>query len=461
MAFDHFAVGSGCFHQLGMRADFGDASLFKDEDAVGVSDGAEPVRDDEARPFAHEFCEAALDELFAFGVEVAGGFVKNEDPGIREECAGDGDSLTLSAAEAHPALADPRFVLEFEFLDEFGGIGQPGGAADLVERRVFGAVADVFGDCPVKEENILFDDAEQSAVAVDFKILEIDSVERDDSLSRIEEAGDEVAEGGFSSPAGTDEGDHFPQFDFEVDVLEDRGGIARIGERDIAESDGSANFGAKGFVDAVATGQFERFVEEVKDAIQSGEAGLESGSAVCEDFQGAEEHGEIEEEHRKVTQREFVAKDRPAAVEHQGHAEDGEGDFPEDFDASRPGPGEEFLASHEVVSPDEAGSFAALLSEGPNDAHAAEGFSGMSVDFLTLLADIAEHGAEASDPGAVRDIDEREQKESPDEQPPIDEGENHEAADELNDGTPGIVEEAEDKFPDGTCVFAKNAGDTP
>jgi len=64
-----------------------------------------------------------LDELLAFGVEVAGGFVEDEDLRLGEDGAGDGEALLLAAGELD---------------DELVGVG----AAGVFEAAVGDVVAD-------------------------------------------------------------------------------------------------------------------------------------------------------------------------------------------------------------------------------------------------------------------------------------------------------------------------------
>ena len=54
--------------------------------------------------------QAGLDQSFAFGVEIAGGFVENQNPRIGQHGAGDGQPLSLAAAELHAPFADQRVV---------------------------------------------------------------------------------------------------------------------------------------------------------------------------------------------------------------------------------------------------------------------------------------------------------------------------------------------------------------
>ena len=87
-----------------------DVPLLDDQDLVGAADGGEAVRDDEGRPALHEEVEAGLDQGFGLGVERAGGFVEDEDAGVGEDGAGDGETLALAAGELDAALADDGVV---------------------------------------------------------------------------------------------------------------------------------------------------------------------------------------------------------------------------------------------------------------------------------------------------------------------------------------------------------------
>src|SRR5687767_14300412 len=106
-----------------MRARLDDAALFEDDDLVRTHDGAEPMRDDERSSPAHQTFEALMDQTLALAVEVAGGFVENEDPGIGQERPGNCQPLPLPAAEPHAALADERIVAMFQLSNETIGIG--------------------------------------------------------------------------------------------------------------------------------------------------------------------------------------------------------------------------------------------------------------------------------------------------------------------------------------------------
>ena len=157
---DEFAVEAAEGEELVVGATFDDGAVVEDEDEVGGADGAQAVGDGDSGSALHEGVESLLDGEFAFGVEGGGGFVEDEDGGVAEECAGDGDALSLAAGEVEAAVADGGVVGLGEGLDEVVGEGGACGGADLVEGESIGTEGDVGGYGVVEEDAVLADEAE-------------------------------------------------------------------------------------------------------------------------------------------------------------------------------------------------------------------------------------------------------------------------------------------------------------
>ncbi len=68
---------------------------------------------------------------FGFAVEVAGGFVQDQDARVLEDYPCQGDALFLAAAQTVAALADDRVVAFGQVHDEIVDIGRPGRGFDL------------------------------------------------------------------------------------------------------------------------------------------------------------------------------------------------------------------------------------------------------------------------------------------------------------------------------------------
>ena len=91
-----------------MAALLDEAPVLEDEDAVGAADRGEAVRDHEGGAALHQPLQRLLHEPLALRVERAGGLVEQQDLGVLEERARDGDALRLAAGEARAAFADRR-----------------------------------------------------------------------------------------------------------------------------------------------------------------------------------------------------------------------------------------------------------------------------------------------------------------------------------------------------------------
>src|SRR5688572_15155436 len=99
--------------------------------------------DDEGGPARPQPAEAILDHLLAFAVETGGRFIENQDPWIRENRAGDGYTLPLSARQFDSPFADHRLVSLRELADEFVAMSNTARLLDLLHRGARARVADV------------------------------------------------------------------------------------------------------------------------------------------------------------------------------------------------------------------------------------------------------------------------------------------------------------------------------
>jgi hypothetical protein len=97
------------------------AALVDDIDAVGVLHGRQAVGDQDRGAAGHQPLQRRLDLGLALGVERAGGLVEQQDRGVLQEGAGDGDALALAARQARPGLADDGVVALGQVQDEIVG----------------------------------------------------------------------------------------------------------------------------------------------------------------------------------------------------------------------------------------------------------------------------------------------------------------------------------------------------
>ena len=204
--------------------DVGDLAVAHVEDAVCDLGGLGVVGDHEDGlvELATGFAEHLKDGVGVFGVEVAGGFVGEDDGGTVDEGAGDGDSLLLAAGELVGAVVESALDAEHvgeviqEGLVEFS----PGGRAES---------GDVVGDFNVahgreggEKVEALEDEADlgaahSGALGVG-EFGEVCAVDEDRAGGGVGEAAEDVEEGGLSGAGGADNGDELAGSDGEVDV---------------------------------------------------------------------------------------------------------------------------------------------------------------------------------------------------------------------------------------------------
>ena len=92
-------------HQDRVGPLFADGALVEDDDAVQVTDEGEAVGHHDGCAACHEFGQGLADGILVGGVESARGLVEDEDLGIAQEGAGEGQALAFAAAETDAAVA--------------------------------------------------------------------------------------------------------------------------------------------------------------------------------------------------------------------------------------------------------------------------------------------------------------------------------------------------------------------
>ncbi len=88
-------VATGFLHEFVVGPIFHEPPRFNRDDAIGVADRREPVRNDEHGPSSGNLAHVALNDVFALIVERAGCLVEDKNSGIGDERAGNGDTLAL------------------------------------------------------------------------------------------------------------------------------------------------------------------------------------------------------------------------------------------------------------------------------------------------------------------------------------------------------------------------------
>ncbi len=143
--------------QFVVAAGFDDRAALDHQDAVGMRDGVQPVRDGDGGAALAEMRHGVLNQPLGFGIERRGRLVEQDDLRVLDQRAGDGDALALAAGKLRAALADRRVVARREARDEFMGMRGLGRGDDFILGCAGFADGDVVADRAVEQEHVLAD----------------------------------------------------------------------------------------------------------------------------------------------------------------------------------------------------------------------------------------------------------------------------------------------------------------
>jgi hypothetical protein len=168
------------------------------------------------------------------GIEAAGGGVVQDEVGLGDDGAGDGDAATHAAGELGWELVDG--LGELDELEDLFGAGASFGLGDVL---FFQAVGDVVFDGErVEEGGLLEDHADARAELVELVLGhggDVFAEDADGAGVGLEEPVRELHENGFADAGGAEDDAGFGRLDGEGDVLEDYFFVE--GDGDVLEGD--------------------------------------------------------------------------------------------------------------------------------------------------------------------------------------------------------------------------------
>ena len=276
----------------------------------------QPVRHDESRAVFHEGVDGALHKPLGFGVQGRRRFVEDENGGVAEQCAGDGNALALSAREHHPALADDRGKAIGHFLDEFQGLRRLRSLCHFVARCAGKAVGDIVEYRFVKKYCLLGYDAEQAAKANQIELPGVYTVQGDRPARNIVEPRKQVEDRCLATSAGAHQRHNFAFRNGKAHVVDHFVAASWIGEANAGEPDVAfelrRNAGRNG------RQLFRRRVEYCEYPIRRGEARLYCVIHLRERFERLKHDEEKREKPQEILGGENLShKNVPAAEPEQ------------------------------------------------------------------------------------------------------------------------------------------------
>ena len=280
------------------------------------------MRDQDRGPPGHHLAQGVVNGFLGGGVHRAGGVVEDQDPGVIQQRAGQGDPLTLAAGQAKSPFADHRVVAARQAHDEVVGAR---GARRRFDVGVAGArapVADVVPHRLGEQEALLEGDADLAAQRVQGDVPHVMAVDEHGALLRVIEPRHQRCRGRLATSARADDSDARPGRDVQVEAAQDRG-ARPVGEADAGEGDLAAQLWQLDRAGCVGNGRAQ--VDELEDALDAGPGLLGDGQDAGQPLGGRDELGDVGGEGQERAQRDLMVQGHPAA-------EGQHGDLPEDRD---------------------------------------------------------------------------------------------------------------------------------
>ena len=181
-------------------------AVAQDQDDVGVADGREAVRDDEARAVGHEGVHGALDELLGAGVDVGGCLVQDQGRSVSQNGAGNGDELPLALAEVGALLVDHKVIAAGQGVDKVVASSGSGGGLYLGIGGVWAAIADVLANRAVEEPGVLQDHGKLLAKLGAVPVAHVHAVDAQAARVHVVETLQQLDDGRLAGAGGANDG---------------------------------------------------------------------------------------------------------------------------------------------------------------------------------------------------------------------------------------------------------------
>ena len=160
---------------------FRDPAIGNGDNAVGRTNGAESVGNDQGCTAHSQVVESPLDLSFRHGVQRGGGLIQNQNGRILQEDPGNGHALLLTAGEQGAPLAYIGIKSMGHFQNILIDLRLLGRLDHLLHGGIGLSVADVLKNGIGKQEHILLDNANILVQALLGHLADILAIDGDDT----------------------------------------------------------------------------------------------------------------------------------------------------------------------------------------------------------------------------------------------------------------------------------------
>ncbi|MCY1291635.1 hypothetical protein D9M70_408320 [compost metagenome] len=303
-------------------------------DTVGVLHRGQAVGDHQGGAAAHQGRQGLLDQMLAFRVQGTGGFIQQQDWGIHQQRASNGQALPLAAGQADTALPQMRLVALGQAGDELVGMGRAGCCFHFGVTGLGTAVADVVLDAAEEQRRILRYQGKASAQVGGVELIQLRTFHQDGALLRVEEAQQQLEHRRLASPRRPHQGQGLAGTHVQADAVQGvHFGAAGVGEAHPAQFDAAADPRRKRHPPLLRGTDGVARLEQLGDAFRRAGRALQFADHFADGTEGRPHDQAVENESRQVPGRDAPGYHvRAADPEHHPHGaehqHDHQGDQP-------------------------------------------------------------------------------------------------------------------------------------
>ena len=275
--------------------------------------------DGEGGPALHQPCNRLLDSHLCLHVHRGGRLVQNQDPGVVEDGASQGNPLLLSHRQLTPPLSHLGVVAIGFGHDEIVGVRRCARLNDLIEGRPRLAVADVLRNGAAEQDGILQHDADLVSQVQKPNPADVHSVDLDPAAVHVVEPADQVDRRRLSHTRFAHQTNHLAGGHIEVDLVQDRLALV-VAEGHLAEP--YAPFDMRnGHRIGILIGLGRR-IDHLEDPLSTRESPRHPAVHLTKPLQGAIQEPHIAVERQERAQRQPLQKHlTTTVVPHDEHAQ--------------------------------------------------------------------------------------------------------------------------------------------
>ena len=177
------------------------------------------MRDHDHRAIHDQLVQRVHDLGLGLNVEGGSGLVEDQDGGVAQESAGNGNTLPLTAGEVLALLTYGGIVAFRQVHDGLVDIGFFGDFNDLLDAGSGLADGDILANGALKEDRVLQHHADIVAQYVQGIQATIHAVDFNHALLNIVEARDQLDQRGFAAAGEADQSDPLARAEMQIDAL--------------------------------------------------------------------------------------------------------------------------------------------------------------------------------------------------------------------------------------------------